>query len=126
MRQLRIVDSITSLGVADADCVAVSGSHGGTSSAGFAIATRPFLSVFNDAGGGRDNAGSAGLAMLQARGLAACTVSHESARIGDARSTLDEGIINRANAQALLIGVVVGQRCRAAVDAALEFKETET
>jgi hypothetical protein len=110
-RALRLVDSITQLGPADAGCVAVSGSHGGVSSAGFALASRPFLAIFNDAGGGKDDAGYAGLALLQAEGLAACTVSHTSARIGDARSTLEDGIVSRANEAALALGFRPGQRC---------------
>ena len=124
MITLRVVDSITSLRDGDAGCIAVSGSHGGTSSARFAIAARPLLSVFNDAGGGRDAAGYAGLALLQAHGLAACTVSHDSARIGDAQSTLDDGIITHANAAALALGIAPGQRCSTAGDAARHLKET--
>lgn len=117
MTVLRVVDSITELGPADAGCVAVSGSHGGISSARYALAARPRLSVFNDAGGGKDAAGIAALDFLQAHGLAACTVGHASARIGDARSTLDDGIITHANAGATAIGVRAGQRCRDAVAA---------
>ncbi len=80
---LRVVDSITELRVADAGCIAVSGSHGGLSAAHYAIAARPLLSVFNDAGIGKDAAGIAALALLQSHGLAAAIVSHDSARIGE-------------------------------------------
>ncbi len=117
MKPLRVVDSITQLGVGDAGCVAVSGSHGGISSARFALAARPLLSIFNDAGGGREDAGYAGLDLLQSNGLAACTVGHHSARIGDAQSTLNDGIISRANPLAALIGITAGQRCSDAVAA---------
>lgn len=105
---LRIVDSITELGTADAGCIAVSGSHGGVSSARYAIAARPWISVFNDAGVGKDAAGIAALALLQHEGLAACTVSHDSARIGDAHSTFDDGIISQVNALARSLGLVPG------------------
>ena len=114
-RALRIVDSITQLAAADAGCVAVTGSHGGASAARFALQSRPFLAVFNDAGGGKDEAGYAGLALLQAAGLAACTVAHTSARIGDARSTLADGIISCTNAAAAALGIAPGQRCRDAI-----------
>jgi hypothetical protein len=117
MRALRVVDSITELGPADAGCVAVSGSHGGLSSARYAAAARPALSVFNDAGGGKDGAGIAALDWLASRGLAACTVEHHSARIGDARSTLNDGIINHVNPQAAALGVAPGQSCHAAAAA---------
>ena len=114
---LRIVDSITELGSADAGCVAVSGSHGGISSARYALAARPRLSVFNDAGVGLDAAGLAALPFLQSHGLAACTVAHDSARIGEAASTLDDGVISHANALAQDLGVRVGLACRAVVAA---------
>ena len=113
---LRVVDSITELGPAEAGCVAVSGSHGGISSARYALAARPLLSVFNDAGVGKDAAGLAGLPFLQAQGLAACTVSHDSARIGEAASTLADGVISHANPLAVSVGVRPGQRCRDLVE----------
>lgn len=117
MAELRIVDSITELAPRDAGCIAVSGSHGGLSSARYAAAARPLLAVFNDAGVGKDGAGVAGLALLQAQEVAACTVAHASARIGDARSTLNDGIISHANACAAALGVAPGQRCAQAVAA---------
>jgi hypothetical protein len=117
MSDLLVIDSITQLGAGDAGCIAVSGSHGGVSSARYAMAARPLLSIFNDAGGGKDGAGFAGLALLQAQGLAACTVEHTSARIGDAHSTLNDGIISHVNAPAAALGVAAGQRCIEAVAA---------
>jgi hypothetical protein len=113
---VRVVDSITELGPRDAGCLAVSGSHGGISSARYALAARPRLSIFNDAGVGKDEAGLAALPFLQSHGLAACTVAHDSARIGEAQSTLDEGIVSHVNALAQALGVVVGQRCELVID----------
>ncbi|RZL91045.1 MAG: hypothetical protein EOP76_14425 [Variovorax sp.] len=112
---LRVVDSITELRPGDAGCIAVSGSHGGMSSARYALAARPVLSVFNDAGVGRDNAGIAALGFLQMHGLAACAVAHHSARIGEAASTLDEGVVSHANAAAAALGVQPGQPLHVAV-----------
>ncbi|MBA3595634.1 MAG: hypothetical protein H0W47_17865 [Polaromonas sp.] len=116
MSPLRIVDSITELVPSDQGCLAVSGSHGGLSSARYALAARPLLSVFNDAGGGKDGAGMAALDFLQARGLAACTVSHGSARIGEAQSTMEDGIVNQLNGLALALGVRAGQPCLQVID----------
>jgi len=110
--RLRVVDSITELGPADAGSVAVSGSHGGVSSARYAIAARPLLSVFNDAGVGLDEAGIAALGMMQAVGLAACTVGHHSARIGFAASTLEDGVVSHVNLLAAALGIRVGLRLR--------------
>ncbi len=112
---LRVVDSITELKPADAGCIAVSGSHGGVSSARYALAAKPALSVFNDAGVGRDQAGIAALDVLQSHGLPACTISHASARIGDARSTLADGVVSHANALAGALGVAPGEPCTAVV-----------
>jgi hypothetical protein len=112
---LRLVDSITELGPADAGCLAVSGSHGGASSARYAIAARPLLSIFNDAGVGLDRAGLVALDQLQGQGLAACTVSHTTARIGEARSSLATGVVSHANLLAAAAGIAPGMACRDAL-----------
>ncbi len=113
---VRVVHSITELQPADTGCIAVSGSHGGASSARYAMAARPALSVFNDAGVGLDRAGLVALDLLQQQGLAACTVSHMSARIGDAASTLSTGVVSHCNALAQSHGVATGQTCRQAIE----------
>ena len=123
---LRVVDSITELTAADAGCVAVSGSHGGLSSARYAVAARPLLSVFNDAGGGRDGAGLAALAVLQAKGLAACTVSHASARIGEARSTLEDGVVSHHNTSAAALGIRAGESVQAIIHILIENQIVDT
>lgn len=110
MATLRLLDSITQIETGDAGCLAVSGSHGGLSAARFAAAVGPLLSVFNDAGGGKDNAGLVALDFLQAHAMAACTVAHTSARIGDAQSTLDDGVVSHLNTLAAALGVRAGQR----------------
>lgn len=61
---LRLVDSVAELTAADAGCWAITGSHGGLSAARYALAVRPALVVFNDAGVGLRQAGIAGLAEL--------------------------------------------------------------
>lgn len=109
--RLRVLDSISELTPDDAGCLAVSGSHGGLSAGRFALTCRPRLTVFNDAGVGRDQAGIAALALLQAQGLAACTVSHNSACIGQAHSTLHDGVISHANTAALALGATPGRPC---------------
>ena len=113
---LRVVDSITELRPHDAGCIAVSGSHGGISSAQYALAARPLIAVFNDAGVGKDAAGLAALAFLQGHGVAACTVAHDSARIGEARSTLADGVVSHCNELARALGVAPGQACSAVVE----------
>lgn len=121
---LRIVDSITELSADDLGCIAISGSHGGSSSARYALVARPLLSVFNDAGVGLDNAGLAALDFLQQHGLAACTVAHHSARIGEANSTLTSGVVSFANAAASARGVHTGWTCQQTVDSILNSQES--
>jgi NCAIR mutase (PurE)-related protein len=105
---LRIVDSITELSANDAHCIAVSGSHGGISSARYALAARPLLSVFNDAGVGLGAAGIAALDFLQQHDLAACTVAHTSACIGQAHSSYEQGVVSHANPLAVALGLRAG------------------
>jgi hypothetical protein len=114
---LRVIHSITELVVGqDGGCIAVSGSHGGLSAAGYALAARPLLSVFNDAGVGKDGAGIVGLELLQSHGLAACAVGHDTARIGDAQSTLNDGVVRHANALAGALGIAPGMHCSQLVE----------
>ena len=110
---LRIVDSITELTAQDAGCIAVSGSHGGISSARYALVAQPLLSVFNDAGVGKNQAGIAALVWLESHGLAACTVAHTSACIGDARSTWEHGVVSHTNTLARALGIQQGMPCSA-------------
>jgi len=110
-----LMDTITKVTPDDAGSIVVSGSHGGTSSGSFALAAPLKLAVFNDAGVGKDGAGIAALDMLQARGCAAATVAHTSARIGDARDTWEHGMVSHINAAAHALGVRPGQALREAV-----------
>jgi hypothetical protein len=109
---LLVLDSITEAIANGMGCVVVTGSHGGLSAGRFALQGQVLMAVFNDAGVGLDQAGIAALALMQAQGLAACTVAHSSARIGDAQSTLHTGLISHANAQALLRGARPGMLLR--------------
>ena len=111
-RRLILVDSITEAASASATTLIVCGSHGGVSSGRYAIRAAPGAVVFNDAGVGKDGAGVKALAMLQDAGIAGCAVSHTSARIGEARSTLDEGVLSYVNAAALGAGGQPGMACR--------------
>lgn len=109
---LRVLDSITEAIGGPPGQVVVSGSHGGLSAGRFAIEAQVRFVVFNDAGVGLDGAGIAALPLLQARGVAACTVAHTTARIGEAASTLATGVVSHANAAALALGVRIGVRLR--------------
>src|SRR5262249_14412112 len=53
----------------------------------------------------------AGLDYLQEFGIAAATVGHDSARIGDGADMMAHGVITHANATATSLGVRPGQSC---------------
>lgn len=110
-----LMDSITAVSAEDAGSIAVSGSHGGVSSGGFALEVPLKAAFFSDAGVGKDEAGIAALAMLQQRGVAAGAVSHTSARIGDAQDVWDHGRIAHLNEAARALGLRNGELLRDAL-----------
>ena len=115
MRGVLLIDSITQLEPGDAGLIAVSGSHGGLSSAQYALAVPLRLVVFNDAGVGKDAAGIAALTRLQEAGRAAVAVAHHTARIGDAHDHWDAGVISQVNEAAAALGLAPGQPLREAL-----------
>ncbi len=108
-------ESVTRLGDV-AGKVLVAGSHGGVIAAWYGAKAGAHALVLNDAGVGKDRAGIAGLAYLEAIGMAAAAVDCMSARIGDGADMLARGVISHANAYAALCGVVAGQACRDAAE----------
>ena len=117
-----IADSITRIGPEAAGAVVVNASHGGVYAAYLAAKLRAAAAIFNDAGVGRDRAGIAGLDYLQGLGIAAATVGHDTARIGDGADMMASGIITYANALAASLGVSRGQTCR---DAAAALQQAQ-
>jgi hypothetical protein len=63
-----------------------------------------------------DEAGVAGLALLETAGIAAAAVGHASARIGDARSLWETGTLGVVNDAAAAAGLASGMRVRAACE----------
>ncbi len=107
---LVLLDSVANVTPAHTGALIVTGSHGGVSAAHFALAVRAWCYVFNDAGGGKDGAGTRGLAVLAEHRQAAVTVAHTSARIGEAADSWASGVISAVNAPAEVLGLRVGQR----------------
>ena len=108
------LDSASLVGAEHVGTVVVTGSHGGL------LGGRPetalkfdaLAALFNDAGIGIDEAGVTRLPALDARGIAAATVSAASARIGDARSTWEDGMLTRVNGRAAAFGIAPGMSAR--------------
>lgn len=110
-----LMDTVASIAPEHSGQVVVTGSHGGLGSARNAIHHPPLFVVFNDAGIGKDAAGTAGLDLLAQFGIAAATVSAESARIGDAEDTLENGRVSYVNAPAMALGVEPGLGVKQAI-----------
>jgi hypothetical protein len=94
--------------------IVVTGSHGGLlgGKPETAIKYDVLGALYNDAGIGKDDAGVSRLPALAARGIAAAAVAAASARIGDARSTYEEGVVSRVNARAAALGLSEGLSAR--------------
>ncbi len=110
-----LMDSISYLTPEEAGACVVSGSHGGLSSARYALTITLTGVVFNDAGIGKDNAGIAGLTLLDTVHIPAIAVAHTSARIGDAADTWEHGIVSAINQAAAARGVRIAMSVQDAV-----------
>lgn len=101
-------ESVTELGDEVRGAVLVAGSHGGLIASYLGAKAGAHALILNDAGIGLDQAGIAGMAYLDGIGMAAATVAHTSARIGDGADSLARGVISHANEHACVAGITVG------------------
>lgn len=108
---LLLADSASLVTPEDAGRIIITGSHGGLVGGDptRALKARAGFAVFNDAGIGIDRAGLGRLPALEAQGIPAATVSHWTARIGDAASALETGILSCINGPAAERGAEVGR-----------------
>ena len=121
------IDSASLVTPDDKDKILIVGSHGQL------LGNRPetalkydaVAAIYNDAGCGIDGAGTSRLPALDTRGIAGATVGHDSARIGDARSSWDGGVITHVNATAARMGGKVGMTAQAFVDAIAGARATK-
>ncbi len=114
-RRVLLMDSISYITEDARGQIVVSGSHGGSAAARYAAPIKPRLVVFNDAGVGKDEAGIAGLSILQEAGVAAVAVHHTSARIGEAEDAWNSGIISHVNALAASMGLQPAMKLKEAI-----------
>ena len=117
-REVYALDSIALAGEEDRRRILVTGSHGGLLGGApddGILEVDAFAAFFNDAGGGKEDAGFARLPLLDKRGIAGVTVSAYSARIGDGRSTYDTGVLSRVNEVARRLELKEGMSAREAV-----------
>lgn len=114
-RQVICTDSIAFGLPEDVRNVLVTAGHTGRSAVPYLLRVRPHGFICSDGGKGREDAGVAGLFMIEREGLAGATVDARIARMGDGLSSYHDGIISAANALARAAGVEIGM---AAADAA--------
>jgi hypothetical protein len=119
-REIRVMDSVASMTPDDGGHLIVTGSHGGTSAAEYVTRVAPLAVACSDAGVGKNQAGVAGLKMLDASGIAGIGVSHRSARIGEGMDLWRHGQVSYANETALRLGVAIGAPLQRALEALLE------
>lgn len=114
-RAVVCADSIAFGTEADRDRnVLVTAGHTGRSAVPYLRSVRPWGFICSDGGRGRDDSGMAGLAIVEAEGLAGATVDARTARMGDGLSSYHDGLISAANLPARACGVAVGMAAREA------------
>jgi hypothetical protein len=116
-REVWLLDSVTLARAEDRRSILVTGSHGALLGGrpDSALEVDVFAAFFNDAGGGKDDAGYTRLPVLDDRGVAGATVSCNTARIGDGRSSYDTGVVSRVNEVARRLDLREGLSVRQAV-----------
>lgn len=112
------LDSASLVNAGDAGAVVLTGSHAGLIGGDPARALKAgaLAAVFNDAGAGDDEAGLTRLPALDARAIPAAAVAAGSARIGDGRSTYEDGVLSAVNSTARSLGASEGMAARDFVD----------
>ncbi|HEX78441.1 MAG TPA: hypothetical protein G4O03_08590 [Dehalococcoidia bacterium] len=119
-RRIIIANSIATIDESNRNDVVITGSHCGINVGEYASNLGVRGVIGNDAGKGRDNAGIAGLEILERHGIPGAAVSTMSARIGNGMSTYEEGIISAANEVARGLGIAIGMSAREAADKIFE------
>lgn len=109
-RKIICTDSIVFGLPEDQRNIIVSAGHNGVSSIDYVRTFNPFGYICSDGGRGRDNSGMAALPKAAELGIAGATVDGTKARMGDALSTWNDGIISACNSLAEACGVRVGMR----------------
>lgn len=112
---ITVADSITFLNESNAGDIVVCGSHGGVSAGHYAQKHRLKAVFFNDAGIGKNNAGTKSLESLSDAGILACTVDCMSAEIFNGQDILDNGIITVCNQLAKSKNIKEGMMVKEAI-----------
>ncbi|AJE80537.1 hypothetical protein SLNWT_0161 [Streptomyces albus] len=112
---VQLLDSVSQAEDTDAGQILVAASNGGVESGRIAVLARCSAAFFNDAGGGKEGAGVAGLGLLDEAGIPGGAVGHLTARISDGHDTWENGVLTYVNRAAAAAGVVPGDTVQSAV-----------
>ncbi len=109
-RDVELLDSASLVNTRDAGKIVITGSHGGLigGNPARALKAKARIACFNDAGFTPADIAKSRLPALDRAGVAAVLISCETARIGDALSSLETGQISFANALAEQLGAKTG------------------
>lgn len=109
-----LLDSIGQVSETHEGAIVIAGSHGerlAGEKRSYIATEIAGLTVF-DAGVGKDGAGTSRLKTMADRGVPAAAVDVNTARIGDARSAWNDGVLSHVNDRGEAVGVSVGDTPR--------------
>ncbi|HEY82439.1 MAG TPA: hypothetical protein G4O01_04015 [Dehalococcoidia bacterium] len=115
-----VADSAAAMDESNCNDILVVGSHCGINVGELALHNGIRGLIGNDAGLGKNEAGIAGLKLLEKHGIPAAAVACMSAKIGFGMSTYEQGRISVANEVARKLGVSAGMSAKEAADKMLE------
>ncbi|GLY78973.1 hypothetical protein [Actinoallomurus iriomotensis] len=121
-----VMDSMSQVEDDDAGAIVVAASNGGQESGRFGAAARCGFVLLNDAGVGKDDAGIAGLAILNEAGIPAAAVGHHTAEISNGLDMWEHGVISYVNTAAQAAGVAPGALARPTLIAFAHARIVET
>ncbi len=119
-RKIVLADSAAAMDESNKGDVFVDGSHCGINVGEISLHAGVGAMIGNDAGMGKNDAGIAGLKFLDKSGIPAAAVAAMSAKIGNGKSTYEQGQISVVNEAAKKLGVKPGM---SAIEAAGKILE---
>jgi len=115
-----LADSATSISESNNNDVFICASHCGVNVGQYAAQANVKGLIGNDAGKGLEDAGVAGLKVIDEKGIPGAAVSAMTAEIGVGPTTYETGVISTVNKAAQKIGVKPGMTAKEAAEVMLQ------
>lgn len=115
-----IADSATSISEGNKSDIFICASHCGVNVGQYAAQANVKGLIGNDAGKGLEDAGVAGLKVIDEKGIPGAAVSAMTAEIGVGPTTYETGVISTVNKAAQKIGVKPGMSAKEAAEVMLQ------